>query len=292
MRAILHIAVLVVGTVLVTHEPLRGAQVPPDIGRLAAKTTGLVAKTDAHRILTTPLASCFVASELCAELDTALHTELENSIPGAQFISREDAAKPLSRYGFLSIDAYLGALDDVASDAGTEVVISESVFRKGSRCELRTRVADVKHLFELGDFGVRVSCTTFSREALPPLKDPESGAFLIIPVQAGLRPVDRPSCVSCPHPHYTGYAQRRRVEGDVRVLITVTEQGTVENLREVGAVEDGLARASIQAIHGWQFKPAIGEDGKPFPARVLVGISFRWPGTEQVTAPLNNPSGK
>jgi TonB family protein len=279
MRPILHIAFLVMGSVLVMLLPLGGTQTPPDVARLAVKTAGMVAKTDAHRILTTPLASCLAATELCAELDAALHTELENSIPGAQFIAREEAVKNLTRHGFLSIDAYLGALEDVASDAGTEVVISESVFRKGSHCELLTRVADAKHLFELGEFSVRVFCITFSTERVSPLKDPDSGAFLIIPVQTGsdVGPIHAPSCVRCPQPRYTGYARRRGIEGPVRILVTVTEQGTVENARGVGAVEDGLARASMQAINAWQLRPAVGEDGKPFPARVLVTVTFRLP---------------
>ena len=290
MRPILHTAVLVAGVVLVTLVPLRGAQAPPEIGRLAAKTAKMVAKTDAHRILTTPLASCLAATELCAELDAALHTELENSIPSAQFIAREEAVKNLTRHGFLSIDGYLGALDDVASDAGTEVVISEYVFHRGSHCELLTRVADAKHLFELGEFGVRVSCITFSTERVSPLKDPDSGAFLIIPVQtgSGVGPIHAPSCVRCPQPRYTGYARRRGIEGPVRILITVTEQGTVENARGVGAVEDGLARASMQAINAWQLRPAVGEDGKPFPARVLVWVTFRLPGS-RVFQEMNPP---
>jgi TonB family protein len=281
MRPILHITVLVAGTVLVTLVPLRGAQAPPEIGRLAAKTAKMVAKTDAHRILTTPLASCLAATELCAELDAALHIELENSITEAQFIPRDEAVKDLSQHGFLSIDAYLGGLEDVASDAGTEVVISEYVIHMGSRCGLRTRVADAKHLYELGDFGVRVPCVAFSVQKVSPLKDPESGAFLIIPVRtgSGLAP-NAPSCVRCPPPRYTGYARRRGIEGSVRILITVTEQGTVENGRIVGAVEDGLARASIQAINAWQFKPAVGDDGKAFPARVMVGVAFRLPASQ------------
>lgn len=278
MRPILRIAVLVAGTVLVTLVPLRAADTQRDIGRLAAKTAGMVAKTDARRILTAPLASCFAAPKLCFELDAALRTELENSIRGAQFIPRGEAVRYLSRHGFLRIDAYLGALDDVASDAGTEVVISEYAIRKGSRCGLGTRIADAKHLYELRDFDTSVPCITFSAETASPLKDPESGVFMIIPVRmSSNRGPHAPSCVRCPLPPYTSYAGRQRIEGSVRVLITVTEQGTVENTKIVGAVEDSLARASIEATKRWQFKPAVDEDGKAFPARVLVAITFRLP---------------
>jgi len=39
-------------------------------------------------------------------------------IPDVKFIQREEAVKHLTDHGFLGVDAYMGALDDVASDAG------------------------------------------------------------------------------------------------------------------------------------------------------------------------------
>ena len=48
----------------------------------------------------------------------------------------------------------------------------------------------------------------------------------------------------------------------------------MENARALGAVEESLARASLQAVNGWQVTPAV-NDGKPFAARVLVEVTFR-----------------
>jgi TonB family protein len=57
--------------------------------------------------------------------------------------------------------------------------------------------------------------------------------------------------------------------------LTVTEQGTAENARVLGGVEESLERVSLDTVKEWKFKPAIGEDGKPFPARVEIEVTFR-----------------
>jgi TonB family protein len=258
------------------------AQAPPQIERLAAQTGKKVAKTDARRILTTPLSGCLGAPDLCAEFDAVLRANLEKLIPDAKFIQREEAVKHLPDHGFLGVDAYMGALDDVASDAGAEVVVGEDFQRKGGGCDLRTTVADARHLYALGDFSTGISCSAvLTKTTLSLFKDPMSRVSMIVPlpqladVPPGASPIHYPSCVSCPEPHYTGDAREKRIQGSVRILITVTEQGTVENARAVGGVEVGLELASLRAVSGWQLKPAIDSDGKPFPARVPVEVTFR-----------------
>jgi TonB family protein len=264
--------------------PLTGlnAQVPPQIDRLAAQTAKKVAKTDARRILTTPLSGCLGAPQLCAEFDAVLHANLEKLIPDAKFIQREEAVKHLSDHGFLGVDAYMGALDDVASDAGAEVVVGEDFQLRHGVCVLRTTLADAKHLFSLGDFSIGISCSSVqAKTALSLLRDPSSGVSLIVPLPQllddppGASPIQYPSCLSCPDPHYTGYAKEKRIQGSVQILITVTERGTVENARAIGAVEVDLELASLRAVSGWQLKPAVGADGKPFPVRIPVEMTFR-----------------
>jgi len=277
------------GTLLIINTailcmPLSGlkAQGSPQIEHLAAQTAKKVAKTDARRILTTPLSGCLGAPQVCAELDAVLHTNLEKLIPDARFIQREEAIKHLPDHGYLGIDAYMGALDDVASDAGAEVVVGEDFQRKGGGCSLRTTVTDAKHLYALGNFSTGISCTAvLTKTTLSLLKDHESRVSMIVPlpqvpdVPSSNSPIHYPSCVSCPDPHYTGDAKEKRIEGSVRILITVTEQGTVENARILGGVEVGLELASLRAVSGWQLKPATGPDGKPFPVRVPVEVTFR-----------------
>jgi len=251
------------------------------IEHLAEQTAKKVAKTDGRRILTTPLSGCLGEPELCANFDTVLRTNLERLVAGAQFIDREEAIKHLADHGFLSVDAYMGALDSVGYVAGAEVVIGEDFQRNRNACHLHTTVTDAKHHYALGDFSTDVPCTVASKTKLSLLKDPASGVFLIVPLpELSDSPSDEshivyPSCLSCPDPHYTGDAKARGIQGSVRILITVTDQGTVENATGLGAVEVGLALASIRAVSGWRLKPAVGPDGKPFPARVPVEVTFR-----------------
>lgn len=273
-----------VGKIVFLCMPLTGlnAQVPVQIDRLAAQTAKKVAKTDARRILTTPLSGCLGAPQLCAEFDAVLRANLEKLIPDAKFIQREEAVKHLSDHGFLGVDAYMGALDDVASDTGAEVVVGEDFQRRRGVCILRTTLADAKHLFSLGDFSTGISCSSVqTKTALSLLRDPSSGVSLIVPLPQslddppGASPIRYPSCLSCPDPHYTGYAKEKRIQGSVQILITVTERGTVENARAIGAVEVDLELASLRAVSGWQLKPAVGADGKPFPVRIPVEMTFR-----------------
>ncbi len=273
-----------VSNIMFLCMPLTGlnARVPPQIDHLAAQTAKKVAKTDSRRILTTPLSGCLGAPQLCAEFDSVLRANLEKLIPDAKFIQREDAVKHLSDHGFLGVDAYMGALDDVASDAGAEVVIGEDFQRRRGVCVLRTTLADAKHLFSLGDFSTGISCSSVqTKTALSLLRDPSSGVSLIVPLPElpddppGASPIQYPSCLSCPDPHYTGYAKEKRIQGSVQILITVTERGTVENARAIGAVEVDLELASLRAVSGWQLKPAVGADGKPFPVRIPVEMTFR-----------------
>lgn len=264
--------------------PLSGlnAQASAQIEHLATQTAKKVAKTDAREILTTPLSGCLGAQELCAEFDSALHANLEKMIPDSKFIQREDAVKHLTDHGFLGVDAYMGALDDVASDAGADLVVGEDFQRKGKGCSLRTTVTDAKHHYALGDYSTNISCSEVpTKTTLSVLKDPLSRVFMIVPlpqvedVPLGNFRIHYPSCIRCPDPHYTGDAKEKHIEGSVRILVTVTEQGTVENAIILGGVEVGLELASLRAVSGWLLKPATGFDGKPFPARVQVEVTFR-----------------
>jgi TonB family protein len=276
--------VSLVSNIVFLCMPLTGlnAQVPQQIDRLAVQTAKKVAKTDARRILTTPLSGCLGAPQLCAEFDVVLRANLEKLIPAAKFIQREEAVKHLSDHGFLAVDAYMGALDDVASDAGAEVVVGEDFQRRRGECILRTTLADAKHLFALGDFSTGISCSSVqTKTALSLLRDPSSGVSLIVPLPQlpddppGAFPIRYPSCLSCPDPHFTEHAKEKRIQGSVQILITVTERGTVENARAIGAVEVGLELTSLRAVSGWQLKPAVGADGKPFPVRIPVEMTFR-----------------
>lgn len=182
----------------------------------------------------------------------------------------------------MAIDAYMGALELVASYAGAEVVVEEELRWEHHKCQLHTRVVEAKRLYALADLMGDIPCSMLpAKTKVAALKDTMTGVSMIAVVpdvsdaHPDASPILYPTCVSCPDPHYSGYAKERRVQGSVRLLITVTDQGTVQNARVLGGVEEGLERVSLDAVRGWQFKPAICPDGKPFPVRVPVEVTFR-----------------
>jgi len=59
------------------------------------------------------------------------------------------------------------------------------------------------------------------------------------------------------------------------MMMTVTEQGVPEQVGVIDGLEDGLTGQAVEAVRNWQFKPAIGKDGKPFATRVPIEIIFR-----------------
>lgn len=216
--------------------------------------------------------------DLCDALISAERAHLENAIHGVQFTARDDAAKHLVENGFLEIDANFGALDSVASLAGADLSIRSDVTRKGSRCDLSVSVVDAKHLYVLDELDDHVPCgSPGTTTILSMIKDPKTGIALPVPVEgeAGGPAVHYPICVKCRTPEYTSDARSHGLQGRVRVLITVSAEGGVQNPRVLGAVDGGLAHACASTLSGWTFKPATDADGKPVPMRLLVEVNFR-----------------
>ena len=75
-------------------------------------------------------------------------------------------------------------------------------------------------------------------------------------------------------PQYPYRAQRRGLEGWVRVSLLITEQGTVQDVVVVAAEPEGIFdQAAIQAVSKWKFKPRI-QDGKAVAVRVEQVVKF------------------
>jgi len=81
--------------------------------------------------------------------------------------------------------------------------------------------------------------------------------------------------MKCPDPEYPEDARRKRLQGVIAFLVTISEQGVAEDISLVRTFDRTLATNAVQTIHGWRFKPAIGPDGKPFPERVPLEVTYR-----------------
>jgi len=76
-------------------------------------------------------------------------------------------------------------------------------------------------------------------------------------------------------PRYPYRAERKKIEGWVKVSFVITEQGNVRDAVVLDASPEGVFdKAALQAILKWRFKPRI-TDGKPVSVRADQVINFQ-----------------
>ena len=86
--------------------------------------------------------------------------------------------------------------------------------------------------------------------------------------------VTPPEGVYEPEPAYTREAKRAGIEGTVRLLITVDEDGKASDVRVRDGPGYGLDEEAAKTVKTWKFKPAL-KDGKPVSVQVIVEVNFR-----------------
>jgi len=70
-------------------------------------------------------------------------------------------------------------------------------------------------------------------------------------------------------------------------MATITEKGEAVSIGVVDGLDGGLTGQAVEAVRTWQFKPAIGKDGKPIAARVPISpAALRALRSRPVTPPL------
>ena len=74
-------------------------------------------------------------------------------------------------------------------------------------------------------------------------------------------------------PPYPPLAQQARIEGVVKLLVTVGKDGSIENVRVVSG-HKMLAQAALEAVRQWRFKPAL-LNGEPWEAEAEISIVFK-----------------
>jgi TonB family protein len=255
---------------------------PRRIEKLAALTAERVAKTHAQHVLMAALQGCLLNMRVCAELDTPLHAEFSKVIAAAEFVSTGEAANLVRKHRFLALDAYNDlALRVVAPRVGVEVLVTEDLRWKPDAYELTTHVFDAAHGKEHGELKVTVARSAPESDDVPMIfKDPESGVSLVTSKrkQSDFRYL--PSCAKRPAPAYP-----HGLQGEVVMLVTVTEQSGAEHIMVVKSFDDAITRQAVKAVQGWKFKAAIGPDGKPFAVRVPIEEPFVLSLSDNLLAP-------
>lgn len=258
--------------------PVSG-QTSPEVESLAVRTADRVDKTHRKHILIAGLERCQLAMDICTSFETSLHTELEKLIPDIHVVKRENIVSILEGRGFIALDAYLpDVLTAVAPSAGADLVVTEDLQWQPDGYELDSEIYDVEQGKKLDLFRSKLAqpASNSSDEPLV-FTDPDSSISLIIPRGKPVHPsaIRPPICQWCPDPSYTPEARAYRIQGRVLLLVTVTEKGAAIQIGVVDGLDYGLTDQAMQAVESWQFKPAIGKDGKPFATRVPLEVNFR-----------------
>ena len=81
--------------------------------------------------------------------------------------------------------------------------------------------------------------------------------------------------VEHPSPVYPQFAVTQQIEGQVKLQVTITAQGTVENIRRVGG-PPLLVGAAINAVKRWRYEPLM-VDGHAVPREETITLDFKLP---------------
>ncbi len=83
----------------------------------------------------------------------------------------------------------------------------------------------------------------------------------------------RPTVKKEVKPKYPSLARRAGIEGTVRLLVGIDEQGKVIEAKVIGSVP-GLDAAALECIKQWQFHPAMQRD-RPVRVQIAVPVNFK-----------------
>jgi len=95
------------------------------------------------------------------------------------------------------------------------------------------------------------------------------------PPRAGTNGYTYASCVQCPRADYSDAALKRRIQGIVELVATITADGHVTDIRVLKPLPCGLTQTAIKAVKSWRLLPAKGPDGKPAAVRQMVELTFQ-----------------
>lgn len=78
-------------------------------------------------------------------------------------------------------------------------------------------------------------------------------------------------------PAYTADALQKRTAGDVSLILTVDEQGTVTHVEVEAGLPHGLTESAVAAARGARFRAALDASGRPFAVRLRWIVHFTLP---------------
>jgi TonB family protein len=249
------------------------AQTDPAITQVASDTANQIDKSRPKVVLSGPLRNCLRESTLCLQLEAALHDALQRTGINAYFLTRDELVGALRNRGFLGIDAYDGeVLRLIASDLHADLLLTEDLLWNPQITGLATELIDVVDGKLIGRYKAQFASPDSSSDEPVLVKDEQSGASLVVfPFSKGKYVIKIPTCDSCPGPSKVTY------QGVVRLMGTVTAEGKAEQMIVVSKIDAALKDSAIKTVQRWRFHPGIGENGRPFPVRMPIEVTFYHP---------------
>ncbi len=83
----------------------------------------------------------------------------------------------------------------------------------------------------------------------------------------------KPRQIKSRNPKFTEQARRAKVQGIVLLLLVVTQEGGVTDIRVKDGLGHGLDENAVKAVRKWKFEPAT-KDGKPVAVQLSVEVDF------------------
>lgn len=83
-----------------------------------------------------------------------------------------------------------------------------------------------------------------------------------------------PDCIQCPYPKFPATDFPKYFDGTVELRVRIEPDGNASMISVVHGLSYGFTGQAIAAVKDWRFKPAIGLDGKPVVAEMIVLAKF------------------
>jgi TonB family protein len=84
-----------------------------------------------------------------------------------------------------------------------------------------------------------------------------------------------PECIYCPSAGYPEQASQARAQGEVVLMVEVSDDGFPSRISLTKGLPCGLTEQAFKAVERWRFKPPTDADGNPIASTTLIEVSFR-----------------
>ena len=256
------------------------AQVPQNMDEIVDHIAATVDLVRPHKVLIAPLDGCLLDQQICDVFEEGVKARLENMLPSVRFVEREELIAIAMKLGFLAPDVYVnGVLGKAASETAADIRVTETLKWDTNSYGLVAEVFDVKNKDDsLIRLELKIPRSIPDAEEGPlVVEDPDSGLSML--VRKGEIPsssvVQSPRCTYCPDPKYTEAARKKKTQGTVQLVLTITKEGVPQDISLAKSLEPTLDAPAIESARKWRFKPGTGSDGKPLTLRTHAEVTFR-----------------